>query len=217
MKFLNVEKVQKISEDVFEIFLVKEDVDFKVGNCMAIYGPDGKTSRPYSFASGINDNFLSFIIKKFPNGYVSTYLCSLTQGDRVKVSNPYGWFHPGEDINSIYISTGTGIAPFMSSLRSSYNPPAHFLIGAKHYVDYSYYLPFIGQKCPYTYCLSRDKLEYRGHVTSRLREMFDTFPVDAHYYMCGLDSMIDECMEFFLSKNVSTDKIHHEKFFTSAV
>ncbi len=77
---------------------------------------------PYSIASGVNDEHLRFLIKRFDNGNVSVYLSELNPGDRLTLSPPFGWFRPGQSDNArvqpVFIATGTGIAPFISYMHS---------------------------------------------------------------------------------------------------
>ena len=223
MKSLNVERVEQKSDDIFELFVVNDNVDYKVGNCIAICGPDGKTTRPYSFASAPNQKFLSFLIKKVPNGYVSSYLCSLKQGDTVQVSNPYGWFTPGLHPKSIFVATGTGVAPFLSSLRGKLAPPIAFYIGMKHYADIEQYSEFIKNKCDLTtICASQDSDKHHpnileGRIDEPFKEDFEAASdqKDCHYYLCGLDAMIEDISFYLLGKDVPAENIHHECFFNS--
>ncbi len=218
MKYLNVEGVQQISDDLFELFLVRSGIEYKVGNCMALYGPDEKTSRPYSLASGVNDTFLSYIIKKIPDGYVSNYLCTLKQGDSVKVSNPYGWFTPGSLEKSIFVSTGSGIAPFMSCIRSRLSPPEKFYVGCRHENELGLIPKFISSlNINIEICSSRSMNSngYQCRVTESLAadlEM-ERYTSNNHFYLCGLDAMIVDTTELLMKYNIPRENIHHEVFF----
>ena len=240
MKFLNVEKVQQVSKDVYELFLIRDDLEYKSGNCVSIYGPDGQSTRPYSFSSSPNDEFVSFLIKRFPDGYVSTYLTTLKQGDRVKLSNPFGWFDPGTKPNSIFLATGTGIAPFISSIRSKLNPPKEFYYGCRHIEDVISLTNIIPSL---KLCLSKvDSMDaqnserlcqlekqsflcgnslttYAPHRITQLlkveiEQWSDRFK-DCHFYLCGLDTMITDCIEILIKNGIDLEHIHHETFFNS--
>ena len=41
------------------------------------------------------------------------------------------------------------------------------------------------------------------------------FISDKHFYLCGLDTMISDCIEILTKSGVDLDHIHHETFFTS--
>ena len=87
---------------------------------MAIYTPDGK-SRPYSIASGTNEDVLRFLIRRLPQGEVTTR--SLMQNRETFLTSlllSVG-FDPDKKNNRprAFFATGTGIAPFLSYLLSS--------------------------------------------------------------------------------------------------
>lgn len=240
MRFLNVEKIVQVSNDIYELFLVRGDLEYKVGNCISIYGPDGQSTRPYSFSSSPSDNFISFLIKRFPDGYVSNYLTTLKQGDIVKASNPFGWFDPGSKPNSIFLATGTGISPFISSIRSKLNPPKQLYYGCRHLTDIISFvddLPNVSlsiSKADPMDSLTSDiltKLEQvasaKGNklvtyaperITQRLKIELETWPdkfSNCHFYLCGLDSMIVDCIDILTTNGIPLDNIHHETFFNS--
>jgi benzoyl-CoA 2,3-epoxidase subunit A len=83
---------------------------------------DGKSHLPrlYSISSprdGERPNFnnLSLTVKRDSNGLCSNYVCDLKQGDKVKVTGPFGatFLLPGDpNANLLMICTGTGSAPF---------------------------------------------------------------------------------------------------------
>lgn len=218
MRLLNVETVEKLSNDIYEVFLVKDGVDYTVGNCLALYGPDGKTSRPYSFASSPKESFYSFIIKRFENGYVSTYLTTLSQGDRVQASNPYGFFTPGKYPKSVFVSTGTGIAPFVSSIRHHNVPPIKMYYGSRTGNDVARIDFFEKNNIDIEYCLSKpvgdeDFTYSNNYVTDSLERDFENYDEDTHFYLCGLDTMIIDTIQLLTRKGIPLDKIHHECFF----
>jgi len=205
------------SDSVFELFLEKSDYKYSVGNCLAVYGSDGLTSRPYSIASSINDNHISLIIKKIPNGYVSNYLYNLKDGDCVKVSKPYGWFTPGSKDNSVFISTGTGISPFMASIRSNCIKPKNMYIGVRKLKDIEYYLPYLLSQCNLRICVSGETNIYgnRCRVTDELLRDIKQYDVDTNFYLCGNNDMIEDCSFILTSNGFNPSNIHHECFFNN--
>lgn len=78
--------------------------------------PKGKQqTRAYSIASAAKDNVFDLCVNRVENGFFSNHLADLTDlppGGSVKVHGPHGHFTLREPItDSIFISTGTGIAP----------------------------------------------------------------------------------------------------------
>ena len=112
-----IRSVNFLNETLFELTVERLDILFEAGDCMAIYTPDGK-SRPYSIASGTNEDVLRFLIRRLPQGEVTTQLANAKQGDFLNISPPFGWFRPGQEKQqapSVFFATGTGIAPFSFS------------------------------------------------------------------------------------------------------
>lgn len=78
--------------------------------------PNGKQqTRAYSIASAANENHFELCVNRVPDGFFSNHLADLTDlppGGAIKVHGPHGHFVLKQPItDSIFISTGTGIAP----------------------------------------------------------------------------------------------------------
>ena len=86
-----IRSVNFLNETLFELTVERLDIPFEAGDCMAIYTPDGK-SRPYSIASGTNEDVLRFLIRRLPQGEVTTQLANAKRGDVLNISPPFGWF-----------------------------------------------------------------------------------------------------------------------------
>ncbi|GAB4372921.1 MAG: hypothetical protein Kow0042_16490 [Calditrichia bacterium] len=204
------------TDSLFEIQLERRGLHFLPGDCLSIFAEDGQTSRPYSIASGIRESHLSFLIKPMDEGIVTTYLQKMTPGHQVKVSSPYGWFRPGQANGRnpfIFIATGTGVAPFLSYIRSFPNkPPAGLLYGVPHLEDAIGWQEF-RPLCPVNLAISREKKAgfHHGHVTELLDHL--PFTPATHFYLCGLDAMIDDVSVVLEAKGITPLNIHTEVFF----
>jgi ferredoxin-NADP reductase len=191
-------------------------MQFTPGQYVSIYAPDNLISREYSIASGINDPYLGFIIKHLPEGIVTEYLMSLKPGDLVSVSTPKGDFRPGFQHSAgefSFIATGTGIAPFLSYIKSfPNNPPRQLFYGVRYMEDAVGFEAF-ENNCESYLSVSREKITgiNHGRVTDLLKKMI--FHEAHHYYLCGLDTMIEAMRECLISHDISADNIHHEIFF----
>jgi len=225
---LPVISVEWISDYIYEIHLEKQDYKFEIGKCAAIYGPDGMTTRPYSISSSPQSDELSFLIKEVEDGCVSSYLHKLKAGDKVKISNPYGWFTPGKEENSIFIGTGTGVSPFLSVYRSykknkdSVHLPERIYIGAA--TDRDLFLLYKELNAPghtQCVCISREKSpgRFHGHATEKIARDIESEiirnPENKHFYLCGLDKMIDDVTMLLTEYEVPEENIHAETFFTT--
>ena len=83
---------------------------------------DERVARPFSFVNPPHDPVLEFFGVTVPHGPLSPRLAELRAGDRLYVAhNPAGFLTLSDvpDAESLWlIATGTGIAPFLSILRT---------------------------------------------------------------------------------------------------
>lgn len=216
IKKLQIEKMIFHTRDLFEIYLERGDIDFSPGDYVSIYTGDGATSREYSISSGINDPHLGFLIKHILGGIVTEYLQHRKEGDLIGISLPVGSFCPGLQHGNndfIFIATGTGIAPFLSYIKSyPHKPPRKVLYGVRKFEE-AVGKDIFDKICPTELAVSRENLPgiYSGHVTGLLNQLH--FSPQTHFYLCGLDAMIEEITKLLREKGINRDNIHHEIFF----
>lgn len=209
-------KVEWKTPRVFELTVKRNGIQFTPGDSVALFSVDGKDSRPYSIASGTEEAVLRFLIQRMPEGNVSSYLSDLEPGNSVRISEPFGWFRPGQNIDSkpfVFIATGTGVAPFISYLRAYPKmPPQLFLYGIRTLED-AIDIDFLQSVCPLKVAVSRESIPSyeHGRVTDLLPNI--SFNTDTHFYLCGLDAMIDEVSDWLEGSGVEFTHIHREVFF----
>lgn len=214
-----VDKINWLSSSVFELQLEKKGIDFTPGDCVSIYDDSGTVSREYSIASGIHDRYLSFLIKSMGDGAITDYLSQRKPGDKVNMSLPYGGFHPGLQNGNhpfIFIATGTGISPFLSYIKSyPHHPPVCMLHGVSTKADALGYKLF-RKKCPTYLAISQEK--HNRHHHGRVTDLLGTLPLapNTHFYLCGLDGMIQETSEWLEARDIRQENIHREVFFFSS-
>lgn len=100
-----------------------QDFDFSPGQFarLSVGDQENAVSRALSIASAPREPLLEFVVVLIPDGAFSTQLSRLSPGEKLRVvRNSYGFFTAdtfadGRDL--WLISTGTGIAPFISMLR----------------------------------------------------------------------------------------------------
>jgi ferredoxin-NADP reductase len=81
--------------------------------------PEGEEiTRAYSIASPPENRRVALCLNRVHEGFMSNHLCSLAEGAEISFQGPFGNFilHPPMR-DTIFIATGTGIAPFRSMLR----------------------------------------------------------------------------------------------------
>lgn len=206
--------VRIVHETLFELVVERNGMEFAPGDCVAIYTADGK-SRPYSIASGSQEDELRFIIRKMNGGEVSPWLRNRQPGEQIRISPPFGWFRPGQDIADkpfVFLATGTGIAPFLSYLHTFDTPPVQLLYGVRNAAD-AVESDVLSRRTPTRLAVSRE--EVADHHHGRITDLLDTLPLDehTHYYCCGLESMVQDVTEWLCRNGIKLGRIHREVFF----
>src|SRR2546422_6736717 len=82
--------------------------------------PDGEEiSRAYSIASPPgDDNRFALCLNRVQEGFMSNFLCDMKEGDEIHCQGPFGDFILRPPLrDTVFIATGTGIAPFRSMLH----------------------------------------------------------------------------------------------------
>jgi ferredoxin-NADP reductase len=209
-----VKKIIHHTPEIFEINLSRNDDQFSPGQYLSLFTDQPEVSRQYSIASGINEPWLGFYIKHLAGGQVTDFLYHLQPQSIIRTSRPAGTFRPGlqhgeEDF--IFIATGTGIAPFLSYLKSHpARPPLKLLYGIRYLRDAIGLIDF-QQNFPIQLAISREKIT--GYHHGRVTDLLETLPLqeNIHYYLCGLNVMIQEVSEWLLSHDIDHHHIHHEE------
>lgn len=201
-----------LTESAYKLRLERGDLKFIPGQCVNIGLVGQAVNREYSTYSGVKDPYLEFLIKRVDGGLVSTRLSLLDPGDEVTLDGAYGLFtlkNPGRGKKYLFISSGTGIAPFHSFVKS-YDLDYHILHGIRSTRE-TYDLQDYERK-RYISCVSReDGGDFRGRVTDYLKK----HPVKPGTicYICGNSSMINDVYDLLRSQGVSGTDIFTEVFF----
>jgi len=208
-----VQEVRVANDDLFELVLDRNALQFTPGDCVAIYTEQDK-SRPYSIASGSTEGELRFVIRAMDGGEVSPWLMGRKPGDKIRITPPFGWFRPGQDIGGapfVFLATGTGIAPFLSYASTFDRPPELCLYGVRKEAD-AVGFPNLSALCRTTLAVSREET---GHHHGRITDLLGELPLNdrIHYYCCGLESMVNETAEWLQTKGIGLAQIHREVFF----
>lgn len=185
-------------------------------------GKPGKVKlirRAYSIASSPKEKrWMEFYVVVVPEGQLTPRLWALKEGDRVfmdtRCSGKFtlSGIEPGKDL--LMVSTGTGIAPFVSMLKTYQGTGLWrklvIVHGARLATDLGYreqleelaatdesvvYVPTVtrepeASKWPgmrgrvHTVLEAKTYLQLTGHELS---------PNDAHIFLCGNPAMIDQC------------------------
>lgn len=209
-----VQKVINLTPETFIIRLDRGNFQFEPGQYVVIRIPGQNKGREYSIYSGVNDDYLDFLVREIPEGSFSRYLRHLMPGSELDVEGPKGYFILDEKTKSgnkvLLIATGTGISPFHSYVRS--HPELKFnILHGVHFADEAYGRESFDPR-RYLLCTSRhDKGDYFGRVTYYLKE----HPVDQDTicYLCGNSEMIDEVTVILENYGIPPENIRTEVFF----
>ena len=191
--------------------------------------PDGEElTRAYSIASppGEDPRF-ALCLNRVQDGFMSNFLCDMKAGDEIACQGPFGDFilHPPMR-DTLFIATGTGIAPFRSMLHwlladaSRHQEKQLWLLFGNRYEKDIYYhdefLALARQHSNFHYLpiLSRGDVEWqglRGYVQQHVPEIVQGRS-DVQAYICGLDKMVKANRELLKSMGWDRKSIHYEKY-----
>jgi ferredoxin--NADP+ reductase len=207
-------QVRFLTEETFVLRFDRGDIRFKAGQHI-IVGLNGELDqREYSIYSGEKDDYLEILVREVIHGKVSLKLKNCKPGQMLHVNGPFGSFGL-ESFNMytgkfVFVSTGTGISPFHSFVRS-YTGIDYTLIHGVRYKNEAYERDEYGPG-KYILCTSQETTEgFKGRVTKFLQ----TYPVvrDSLFYLCGNNSMIYEAYHILRDKNVPDENIFTEIYF----
>jgi len=184
--------------------------------------PDGKEhTRAYSIASSPrSDATFDLCLNRVDEGFLSNWLCDLEEGATFEFHGPHGLFtlrEPRED--SVFIATGTGIAPIRGMLHWLFEQPERnrghefWLVFGTRYEHSIYYrgeFEAIARENPnfhYVPTLSRGGDEWqgrRGYVQDHVREIVSGRS-GMQAYICGLHQMVNANREL-LKNEIGWDR-----------
>jgi ferredoxin-NADP reductase len=188
--------------------------------------------RAYSIASPPDgDNKLALCLNRVQDGFMSNFLCDMKEGDEIDCQGPFGDFilrPPMRD--TIFIATGTGIAPFRSMLHWLFTSPdagdarhlgkqLYLIFGNRTEKDIYYHDEFLRLATEhanfhYLPTLSRGGADWqglRGYVQEHVPAIAQG-RTDMHAYICGLDKMVKANRDLLKSLGWDRKSILYEKY-----
>lgn len=206
--------VRTVAEGVF-VLTFSRDFSFTAGQVIAIdLVPDGKP-RLYSIASGEKESEIEILFDEKPLGSLTPRLSRLKPGDTIYVSKPFGTFKP-ESSNCVWIAAGTGIAPFVSVIRS-HSAKKCMLIHGGRLDENFYYSQLIEKQLDanhYIRCSSqqKDTAHFNGRLTEWLINQ-QKLPQNSLYCLCGSAEMVVQVRDILISKSIPFKNIISETYF----
>ncbi len=204
------------------------DFTFLPGQFVNIFalGTDGKkTARSYSIASSPErKGTLEFCIKTIPGGIASPYLFARQIGDELEIRGPMGSFILRDTTRDlVFISIGTGIAPFRSMIQSliasGFSKEIILLNGARYPQEILYEEEWKELASTYPHfvhhpIISKPHDGYhgnKGYVQDLVKNIIP-HESNAHFYLCGLWDMIHDVKTLLLSKGIKEQQIIYERY-----
>lgn len=191
MAIETVELLQRkwLSKNAFEIELSRPPaLTFIPGQTICFY--HDSMERYYSLLSIPADATLTLCVYHVPRGSFSTVLADARIGTPFNISGPHGYFTFNRSERApVFIASGTGIAPFVSMVRSGVT---EFILAheAESAGEIYYQDLFRKHASSYTACLSAASAEdplppniYRGDAAGFIKEHLPLAEYD--FYLCG--------------------------------
>lgn len=182
----------------------------------------GEITRAYSIASEPGGDKFALCANLVEDGLFSPVLFGLQPGDEVDFRGPYGAFILRRDpADSIFVATGTGIAPFRSMLRAQLASGQMFtlIFGVRYMHTLLYHDEWLrlAQQYPnldYRPTLTRPDASWTGRtgrVQAHVLEAVGTRR-DLNVYMCGMREMVDDLRAQLKSTGFDRRQMIYEKY-----
>lgn len=169
-------------------------------------------------------------------GIASSYIFTLKPGDKVRMSGPYGDFHPNFDSKAemMWIGGGAGMAPLraqimhMTKTLHTTDREMHYFYGARALNEVFYLNDFLELEKEFPnfhFHLALDRpdptadaagVKYTPGFVHQV--IYDTYlknhdaPEDIEYYMCGPGPMSAAVNKMLDSLGVDPENIHYDNF-----
>ncbi len=187
----------------------------------------GTVFRNYSLSSSPNNNYYRISVKREENGLVSNYLHDmLSQGDKIKLSPPYGSLCLREtDKPAVLISGGVGITPMMSILQKAADQKltrqVYFIHGTRNrkthaFKDNVVALTADRDNLSHHFFYSRNSVKSAdtepGRITMNSVKEIANHQKDAEFYLCGPAQMMKNLYRELINWGVAPNNIAYEYF-----
>ena len=197
---------------------------------------DKLIKRAYSIGSSPSQReYLEFYIAVVPDGVLTSRLAALQPGDRLfsqpKVTGTFTVEGIESERNLVLVSTGTGLAPFMSMVRTAelWTPERKITVvhGVRYATDFAYADELLslresGRALEYLPIASRAGAEFSGRK-GRIQKLVEEEvlvpdPNQDSVFLCGNPAMIEDLERyltergFVLHSKKSPGNLHVEKY-----
>ena len=197
---------------------------FLPGQYVNVQIPGTELTRSYSFSSAPGARRVEFVVRNVPNGRMSDYLANTAaEGDAISFLGPFGSFYLRPVARPVlFLAGGTGIAPFLSMLRSleqsGFAHPVRLVYAVTNDFDLIGLdeLERIAAAHPnfsYLTCVAAPDSTHprKGYATAHVEPAWmNDGEVDV--YLCGPPPMVDAVRGWLGDIGVTPASFHYEKF-----
>jgi len=213
-------KIVKYGSANFILRVERNNIKFNPGQFFSIGVPGFPINREYSVGSGIDENYLDFLIREINDGVLSTKLKNLKKDDQIKILGPYGEFYLKEfNTNKKYnfFASGSGLAPFISIIRSFKNLNYNIFHGVRLFEDvytenelknYNVFISKYDNKEKHSTIKT-----YNGRITSNFGVIKNYINSNDLFFICGNSLMINDVYDYLEKNNIKNSNIYSELFF----
>lgn len=189
--------------------------------------PDKIIKRAYSIASSPSQKeFIEIYVALLPTGNLTTRLATLKPNDRIfaapKITGTFTINDIPSDHNLIFVSTGTGLAPYISMMSdpTTWSEGRHVTLihGVRKKIDLAYqneinalikegkplrYLPFVSREGDLPAGAEKGRLVRVFH-----EQLIPISPETDHIMLCGNPDMVEEVEKWGIEKGFT---VHSKK------
>lgn len=216
-----------------------EKFEFEPGQFISLVGVDGngkQQTRAYTIASAPRRGGFDLCVNRVEGGFFSNLLCDLESGQEVEFHGPHGMFLLKRPLtDSIFVATGTGIAPFRSYVEwlfpeggedRSEGRDIRLVYGTRYrtelyYEEYFEKVAAERRNFQYVKTLSREGADWaglRGHLQEHVARIVEERAAqkgaafDVHAYICGLNEMVAETRNLLKGMGWNRRQIVFERY-----
>jgi ferredoxin/flavodoxin---NADP+ reductase len=198
----------------------RNNIKFNPGQFFSIGMPGVPINREYSVGSGVDENYLDFLIREINDGVLSTKLKNLKKDDQIKILGPYGEFYLKEfNTNKRYnfFASGSGLAPFISIINSFKNLKYNIFHGVRLFEDiytetelknYNVFISKFDNKEKHNYIKT-----HNGRITSNFDIIENYISPNDLFFICGNSLMVNDVYDYLEKNNIKNSNIYSELFF----
>lgn len=218
--------IEQVADETVRLDVdVDEALTFEAGQYVRMSPPGQEQWRSYSMANGPGSSHLVFYIRTVPGGFFSEWLAHHAEvGGEIELSAPRGSFFLRDEARPrLFVSGGTGLAPFLSMLTSMAEDQKHqaqpttILVGVRT-VDHLFAaneLDALSARLPNLEIRYASEIgQVEGGHTGYPTDLIKTLGLDptTRVYLCGPPPMVDAGRNACVEAGISRNEVLCERF-----